>query len=160
MPRPTARDLFEAVYPGLLARVQALGGEWVDEPWVYAEPTCAQDDAGTIITAQAAVRRVFGGYEGRTCVVNIAFRSHLRGGVWTPAAFSFNCGRNPKARDESFFRIDANRRDGPHCHLAGYEKQHLPWSKVTPRPSADPFVFVKLVEDFCRTGVIPLKVHA
>jgi len=162
MPRPTVDSLFETVYPGLLARFDALGGDRID-PWVHVVPTFKADADGTIVMAQAAVRRVFLRPNGHRCVLNIAFRCRRQADrTWEPMSVSFHCGPDPDAMDEVHFRIDSNKAESFHCHIRGYGPKpekggHLPASTVIPRPTLSPFDFLGLVDSFLRNDKVPLS---
>jgi len=58
--------------------------------------------------------------------------------------------------DEVYFRIDANKSEGFHCHIRGYGSKpekggHIPFQDVIPRPTVSPFDFLNLVEQFVTT---------
>jgi hypothetical protein len=65
--------------------------------------------------------------------------------------------------DVVHFRIDANKQEGPHCHVFGYGPKpekggHHHFSRVRPTPTLHPYDFMKHVEHFIATGIVPFEV--
>lgn len=158
-----SRDsLFETVFPGLLDRLRRLGGQEL-APTLHDPPTARYGRAGELTTAQMAVRRVIPSASGRTLVVQIAVRAKLIAGAWVPQMVSYHCGPDPAAMDEVYFRIDSSTYEGFHCHIRGEGPKpekggHISPRRVEPSPTLDPFDFMRLVEGFIATNVVPLKV--
>lgn len=158
-----SRDsLFEAAFPGLLARLRALGGHEL-APTLCLAPSFKCDRNDELVMVEVGARHEVPYGKGRTCVVQVALRAKLVHKTWEPQMVSYHCGPNAAAMDEVHFRIDSNALEGFHCHIFGQGPKptkggHIHVRRVEPRPSLDPFEFMKLVEAFVATGAVPLKV--
>lgn len=160
MARWTHRTLFELVFPGLIDRVDALPGDYI-EPTIFAAPQYQLDSDGVPRVASFALRK----HCEPRLVVQIAARQRRTSGFWRPEYGSYHCGPDPLGMDEVFFRIDFNKAEPNHCHIRGHglkpEKGgHIEWRRVEPPPRKDPHTFMDLVELYVNScdRDIPLKV--
>ena len=158
MGRPSAIELLDIVCPGVRARLEAYGGEFIDAT-IHVPPSVAYDANGQLFKISVGVRLVLPDEK----VIQIITRNTKDGPIWRNSGYySFHCGPSKGDPTEVFFRIDRNRDHGLHCHILGQGRPgaktggHLSPREVRPDIIAvDVLRFLDYVDEFLRTGVIP-----
>lgn len=158
-----AKALFEFIRPGVVAQLEALGGE--DHP-VPCVPSRIRR-AGKVVRVLVGLSRLFA---DRGILLNIKFAGEPTsetkipapaGMVYAITQCAYHCGPSA-ATDEVHFRICADSRHGFHFHLRGYGgdtgKTHIPGAKARPKITTEPADFLRLVEQFFTQGKPPIEV--
>lgn len=145
--------LAERFHPGLLKALELSG----------AGTRMTDDDQPSVVAwkndikrASFAIRYV---YSDNGMLVRIASSFALTPqGEWKRYHYAYHCG--PKKYDEgaTHFRIDLDDVSGYHVHLPPNTDDHVPIAKVEPNvKDIDPLQFLKMVADYRKTGVVPVK---
>ena len=132
------------MYPGVLARLEGMGpGEYV------FDGQSRKGVKGTqVVECMLAVRWAF---SDMPLMVRMAssFRQRTPGLLDDRFHYAFHCGPSKNDVKDTYFRIDLDRTQAPHVHLAPNIEDHIPVENVDPDVvDIQPAAFLDLVEKF------------
>lgn len=153
---PKAQKLLEAVYPGLIAKLQTLGpGKFLDDYPAYRINGSRQD---SVTDFSANVRYGF----DDSMLVRISDSLEFINGNWISYHHAYHCGPDHRDIKNYYFRIDLDEMHDRHVHLknAFYNGNdpHIPVSLIEPSVlGINPYQFLDLVHKFRSTKRLPLR---
>ncbi len=137
--------MLEPLAPGVVARLAALGGEFLALPHL---PVPSKDAAGhtNSISFSFAYR-----LPTQRVRINLKMAFARQGTVWSLTYCSYHCGPSDDTA-ATHFRICWNSHHPFHFHLRGYEsygdRGHIAAEKADPPITKDALDFLALVEKF------------
>lgn len=150
------RDAFEQFFPGLLAKVSALDGEFIEDR--LHVPSFTPRSAPFI---RADICFLFKFADNAALRIEVSLKQHAAN--WEIFTWSYHYGPDYRDVSDTHFRIDHNTQDPLHCHIRGHGNNYKKGSHIKPNEvnieigRIDPFAFVDMVVEFRRSGVPPLR---
>lgn len=152
-----ARQLLEKVYPGMIAALQSLGsGTFIEDHPAFILK--GKKTETSVTNFNATVR--YGFDDGMMVRISDSLVYSDEG--WSSYHHAYHCGPDHRNEKDFYFRIDLDEIHHAHVHLKGSyvngKDPHIPISMIDPSvKNIEPFEFLRLVDQFRRTRILPLK---
>lgn len=150
------RDAFDQFFPGLIAKVSSLDGEFIEDR--LHTPSFTPRSAPF---ACADICFLFKFRDNCALRIEVRLKQILSGREL--CTWSYQYGPDYQDVSDTHFRIDHNTQDPLHCHIRGHGNNYRKGGHIKPNEvnmdisKIDPYMFVDMVTTFRKTNVPPLR---
>lgn len=154
VPDKKIKTAFDQIFPGLLDRVEAMGGDFIND---IVRPVSTFTPLRAMRFQSFHVSFAFK-FTGDNSLLRMEIRAKELGESYDITKFSYHYGPDTMDTSDKHFRIDYSYKTDPlHIHIRNYKEHIEPQQCSLDIKTIDADKFLEIVKEFRNTGIPPFR---